>query len=134
MALTPDITVPEITQLAIQTSRTYALDIDTGRIKGIVDGRQAIEQFIRKAIFTPRFVHSIYSDAYGCEIPSLIGKGFSNDFLRSEVKRMITEALIYDSRINKVYNFDIKPNGDEIFVGFTVDTVAGVIEIDGVSL
>ena len=134
MALTPDITVPEITKLTIQTSRTYALDIDTGRIKGMVDGRQAIEQFIRKAIFSPRFVHSIYSDAYGCEIPSLIGKGFSNDFLRSEVKRMITEALIYDSRINKVYNFAIKPNGDEIFVSFTVDTLDGVIEIDGVSL
>ena len=134
MALTPDIIIPEITKLEIQTSRTYALDIDIGQIKGIVDGRQAIEQFIRKAIFTPRFVHKIYTDAYGCEVPSMIGKGFSNEFLRSEVKRMITEALIYDSRISKVYNFDIKPNGDEIFVSFTVDTMAGVIEIDGVNL
>ena len=131
MALTPDIKVPAITVLTIQPSRTYSLNFDTGEIRGMVDRRKAIEQFIRKAIFTIRFNHSIYTDAYGCEVRNLMGKGFSNEFLRSEVKRMITEALIYDSRISKVYDFDIRPNGDEIFASFTVDTIAGVITIEG---
>lgn len=132
MALTPDITVPSITALTIQPSKTYALDFDTGEIRGMIDGRKAIEQFIRKAIMTIRFIHPIYTDAYGCEVRAMLGMGFTDSFLRSEVKRMVTEALIYDSRINKVYDFEIKPNGDEISVKFTAETVAGILDIEEV--
>lgn len=127
MGFMPDVDMPAIEKTAIQPSATYALDFDTGKIKGKIDERQAIEQFIRKSILTNRFAHSIYSDAYGCEICSMIGKGFTDSYLRSEVKRMITDALIYDERIQNVHSFDIRPNGDEIFIGFTADTVAGVI-------
>lgn len=130
MALTPDITVPEITKLEIQPSKTYALDFNTGEIKGIVNGRKAMEQFVRKAIVTIRFIHPIYTDAYGCEVRTMIGKGFTDAFLKSEIKRMITEALIYDSRVNKIYDFDIRPKGDEIFVKFSVETVEGVLDIE----
>lgn len=129
MALTPDITIPVGIQDTLQPSRTYALDFDTGEIKGMIDGRKAIEQFIHKAITTIRFAHPIYTDSYGCEVKTMLGRGFTDSFLRSEVKRMITEALIYDSRISKVYNFDIKPNGDEIRVSFWVDTIEGVINV-----
>ena len=130
MALTPDVIFPEITVDSIQPSKTYALDFNTGEIKGMVDGRKAMEQFVRKAITTIRFIHPVYTDAYGCEVRTMIGKGFTDAFLRSEIKRMITEALIYDSRINKVYEFAITPKGDEIFVKFSVDTVEGILGIE----
>lgn len=132
MALTPDITVPEITKTVIQPSKTYALDFDTGEIRGVITGCNAIKQFIRKAIVTMRFVHPIYTDQYGCEVRAMIGKGFTNAFLKSEVKRMITEALIYDSRVDKVYDIDINPKGDEIFVKFSVATVEGILDIEDV--
>jgi len=132
MALTPNIIIPVVAQNTLQPSKTYALDFDTGEIKGMVDGRKAIEQFIRKAIVTIRFIHPIYTDAYGCEVRNMIGKGFADSFLKSEIKRMVTEALIYDSRVNSVYDFDIKPNGDEIFIEFTADTVEGILEIEEV--
>lgn len=45
---------------------------------------------------------------------------------------MVTEALIYDSRVNSVYDFNIKPNGDEIFIEFTADTVEGILAIEEV--
>ncbi|MDF2636522.1 MAG: phage protein [Pelosinus sp.] len=130
MALTPNIVIPVVTQNTLQSSKTYALDFDTGEIKGMVDGRKAIEQFIRKAIVTIRFIHPIYTDAYGCEVRNMIGKGFSDSFLKSEIKRMVTEALIYDSRVNSVYDFNIRINGDDVFIGFWVDTVEGTFDMD----
>jgi hypothetical protein len=130
MALTPNITVPKITTLEIQPSKTYSLDFDTGEIKGKVDNRKAVEQFIRKAIVTLRFIHPIYTDAYACEVRNLAGKGFSDAFIKSEIKRMVTEAIIYDSRISSVYDFNIKINGDDVFIGFWVDTVEGTFDMD----
>jgi hypothetical protein len=130
MALTPNITVPKLATLKIQPSKTYALDFDTGEIKGIVDGRKAIKQFIRKAIVTLRFIYPIYTDAYACEVRNLAGKGFSDAFVKSEIKRMVTEAIIYDSRISSVYDFNIKINGDDVFIGFWVDTVEGTFDMD----
>ena len=130
MPVTPDITVPEITKLQIQPSKTYALDFDTGEMKGKVDNRKAVEQFIRKAIVTLRFIYPIYTDAYACEVRNLAGKGFSDAFVKSEIKRMVTEAIIYDSRVSKVYDFKIRLNGDEVFIGFRVDTVEGTFDMD----
>ena len=41
-------------------SKTYRLDLDKGRIVGKVDGLEAVNQAIRKAIITPRFKCLIY--------------------------------------------------------------------------
>lgn len=132
MALTPNITIPTITKSETQPSKTYALDFDTGEIKGKVDKRKAIEQFIRKAITTLRFIYPIYTDDYACEVRNLAGKGFSDAFIKSEIKRMVTEAISYDSRISNVYNFNIRLNGDDVYVGFTTDTVEGTVILEDV--
>lgn len=129
MALTPELEVPEIIETEVDPSLTYEFDFDTKQIKRKIDGRKAIEQFIRKAIVTIRFIHPIYSDDYGCEVRPMIGQGFTDAFLKSEIQRMITEAIIYDDRINKVYDFDIQPKGDETFTKFSVDTVEGILDI-----
>jgi len=35
-------------------TRTYKLDFDKGKIGGIVDGKDALKQFIHKAVITAR--------------------------------------------------------------------------------
>ena len=37
------------------TSRTYAIDWEAGRIAGFIDEQEAVKQFIKKALLTPRF-------------------------------------------------------------------------------
>jgi phage baseplate assembly protein W len=111
----------------IQPSRTYSLNFDTGEIGGIIDGYAAIEQFIRKAIATPRFHYPIYSDDYGCEIESLIGQDISQELLEQEVERFITEALIYDERIAAVSGFEITRDSEKLYVSFLVTTIDGLI-------
>ena len=45
-----------------QPSLTYKLDLDTGRIVGKVDGLEAVNQFILKALLTPRFHCLVYDN------------------------------------------------------------------------
>ena len=50
------------------TSRTYAIDWEAGRIAGFIDEQEAVKQFIKKALLTPRFHCLIYDSQYGSEI------------------------------------------------------------------
>jgi len=51
----------------------------------------------------------------------------------TEVKRTIREALVYDERINGVRDFDIRKEGDKVFIAFTVDSIYGETN-EGVSV
>ena len=44
-----------------QPSLTYALDAENGRIRGKVDGLEAVKQAVYLALSTERFAHLIYS-------------------------------------------------------------------------
>ena len=135
MALSPlddvDAEVTDIvTEAGVLPSRTYALDLDTGDMGGIIDGTDAIKQFIVKAILTARFRFPIYDSDYGSELEELIGSNVSSALLQTEIPRVITETLIYDDRITDVYDFEIFQEADKLFVSFVVDTDAEAIPIE----
>ncbi|MMZ45461.1 hypothetical protein D1872_70580 [compost metagenome] len=128
MALSPlpevDVDLSEeldvVTETDVEPSRTYALDLDSGAVGGVIDGREAIRQFILKAILTSRFHFTIYDSDYGCELEDLIGQDVPMELLETEIPRVITEALIYDDRIDDVYGFDITKEASDLFVSFYV--------------
>lgn len=131
MGLEPAISFPVIYDEQIQPSRTYSFDMETGEIGPQIDGYAAIVQFITKAVHTIRYQSPIYSGDYGCEIQNLLGRGFSERFIKAGIIRMIREALIYDDRIERVYDFEMEPVGDDIFITFKVDTVEGMVNYKG---
>ncbi|WP_391571919.1 DUF2634 domain-containing protein [Cohnella sp.] len=105
--------------VAVLPLKTYALDLS-----GTIDGRDAILQFVDKAIRTARYRFPIYDWDYGCEIEDLIGQDVSVALLESEIPRVIREALIYDDRIDDVGGFTIRREADNLYVSFFV-TVNG---------
>ncbi|GIP54511.1 DUF2634 domain-containing protein [Paenibacillus vini] len=110
-------------------SRTYSLDLESGEVaERMVDGKEAVCQSIRKAIQTARYRYLIYNGQYGCELESLLGQDISQQLLKSEITRVITEALLEDDRIQEVWNFQIARDNDKLFVTFTVQTSEGIIE------
>lgn len=122
-------TAVEVETPASQPSRTYAVNWQTGRISGTVDGMDALKQAIYKVLQTERFAHLIYSWNYGFEANRLIGQ--SAAFLRSEIQRLVTEALLADDRITAVENFKISITGKRpAAVEFTVVSVFGETEIE----
>ncbi len=109
-----------------QPSLTYRLDYERGRIGGLIDGEQAIRQYIRKALDTARFRFLIYDDQYGSELDDLIGSEVTDDYLESEIPRIITDALIYDDRIADVSEFEFERKKGDLYVTFLVETVDGL--------
>ena len=51
-----------------QPSLTYALDAENGRIRGKVDGLEAVKQAVYLVLSTERFAHLIYSWNYGAAV------------------------------------------------------------------
>ena len=114
-----------------ETSRTYRLDLDTGRIIGFVDDLDAVEQAVRKAIATPRFDCLIYDDQYGSETACAdMAVGATEEYRRSAIEGFIRDALSQDTRILEVGEFEIEFVDDEAYVSFSVSTIFGEIRLD----
>ncbi|EDS78218.1 conserved hypothetical protein [Clostridium botulinum C str. Eklund] len=111
----------EIEEDYIEPTKTYK--IKDNKIIGLCDGIEALKQAIYLILNTERYEHLIYSDDYGSELKSLIGK--DRDIAESEYKRRIKEALSQDDRINNVDNFIFKYDGDNVLIEFIVFSIYG---------
>lgn len=115
-------------KIETQPSKSYALDTATGRIRGFADGLDALMQAIYLILNVERYRCLIYSWDYGTELQSLIGQPVS--FVLPEIKRLITEALTQDDRIESVDNFTFKTSRSIVHVTFTVHTLLGDIDTE----
>ena len=110
----------------IQPSRTYHLDLVRKRVTSMIDGQDAIIQAVRKILYTERYAYVIYSSQYGVELDRLVGQEY--DFIVSDIKRTLTEALLMDNRIISLENFEMKKTGlDTMEVNFLVNSIEGEI-------
>ena len=72
-------------------------------IREYIDGLEAVKQSIFKIIMTERYQYIMYSWNYGIELVDLFGEPIS--YVCPELKRRISEALLWDDRIKGVDNF-----------------------------
>lgn len=118
---------PAMLDYVEQPTRTYRLDMEAGRILGMTDGLEAIRQAVLKILLTERFEYLIYSPDYGSELRAQLG--YSLAFVKSELERTISEALLQDDRIFRVGEFAFEQTGDALQVHFTVETILGQLEM-----
>lgn len=109
-----------------QPGYTYKLDISSGRVKGTTEDADALLQAVYLMLSVERYQYPIYSYDYGVELADLIGQ--PKDYVMSEVKRRITEALTQDDRINSVDGWEFESTEKALIVTFTVHSVYGDIE------
>ncbi|KKO50986.1 DUF2634 domain-containing protein [Paenibacillus sp. DMB20] len=76
------------------------------------DEREAWVIWCEKAIRTPRYRHLIYSRDYGSELEDLIGMDYDHDLQESEIRRMVTETLLTDTRTESVDQFVFSWEGE----------------------
>lgn len=110
------------------SSKTYWVDWETGLIRGFCNGLKAVEQAIYKILNTQRYEHIIYSWNYGAELSGLFGQ--PAPYVYSEIKRLVGEALLSDSRIASVDDFSFEKQRGKIRVRFTAVTQYGVLEVE----
>lgn len=112
-----------------QPSKTYRMDLAGDTTKGVTDGLEAVKQAIYKILNTERYQYIMYSWNYGIETLDLYGEPVT--YVCPELERRITEALIADTRISGVSDFehDITVKG-VVHTSFTVHTIFGDIAAD----
>lgn len=112
-----------------QPSRTYKMDMDNCLIRGYTDGLEAMKQAIYKIIMTERYQYVMYSWNYGIELLNLFGEPVT--YVCPELKRRISEALLWDDRIQSVDDFEFDfPKKGVVHVSFTAHTVFGDIKAE----
>lgn len=118
----------EITE---QPTKTYRMNLESNRVRGYVDGQEAMKQAIFKILQTERYQYIMYSWNYGIETLDLYGEPVS--WVCPELERRISEALLWDSRIKSVDNFEfnISKKG-VIHVTFIAHTVFGDVAAEKV--
>ncbi|MDQ0195804.1 DUF2634 domain-containing protein [Paenibacillus wynnii] len=101
-----------------EPSLTYRLDLDRKRISGSIDGLEAVQQAAVKILQTDRYEQLIYSFNYGTEWRLVLGQ--DRLLVRSEIRRVLTEALLQDDRITGIEDMEVLFSGDNLTVEFTV--------------
>lgn len=125
--------ISDVEQAQEQPSLTYRLDFQKKRIIGRVDGLEAVEQCIHKMLTTPRFRCLLYDNQYGSEIKEMIIAGdTTQEYIETELPRMVEDALSIDSRILGIRDFAFEIDGDSVHITFAVDTIFGETTIEEV--
>ncbi|MDE7281910.1 MAG: DUF2634 domain-containing protein [Ruminiclostridium sp.] len=110
-----------------QPTLTYKMDREAERIAGTAEELEAVRQAVYKILQTERYEYPIYSGDYGIELKDLYGQPVS--YVCPELERRICEALLWDSRIQGVENFEFDTSAKgTVRVSFRVNTVFGGID------
>lgn len=110
-------------------TKTFKIDFDANCVGGFCDETEAMQQAINKILQTERFEYLIYSWNYGIELNAVLGKSYQ--VFISEIKRVIREALLADSRITDVVDFEVfQIDKKTVSVKFTAETIFGEIPIE----
>ena len=118
-----------IAGLQKQPGKNYRMLIESNRVLGTCDGKEAMKQVIYKILMTERYRYVIYSWNYGIELEDLFGMPVS--FVCPELERRITEALVQDDRITEVKNFSFDTSRKGIVsTMFTAVTDVGEISAE----
>ncbi len=110
-----------------QPTLTYKMNMQSESVRGYTDELDAMKQAIYKILLTERFQYIMYSEDYGIETLDLYGQPVS--YVCPELERRITEALLWDSRIKSVDNFEFDTSKKgSINASFVVHTVFGDVQ------
>lgn len=97
----------------------------------LLEGNEAIRIWCCKALKTERFMYLAYTHGYGIELYPFMAKVMGVLQRKSELKRMVTEALMVNPYITSVdsITFDEASMGEEMEIHIVMTTVYGELVI-----
>lgn len=98
----------------------------------LVYKNDALEIWIWKALYpeTELFAYLAYTPEYGNEFNNLIARFVNTEVKKSELERIILEALLCNPYILSVTDFQFKQTGSVMNIQATVTTVYGRLTVD----
>lgn len=117
-------------ELQEPSSHTFKLDIEGNKVQGFTDNLEAMKQAIYLILNTERYEYIILSWNYGIELSDLYGKPIN--YAKVEIERRIKEALLQDSRITSVADFNFSKEKNKLLCTFKAITIYGEVEAERV--
>lgn len=109
----------------------YEIDFETGELTGrVITGIDAIKQWVKIVLLTDRYRYPQYSWDHGGELSTLIGQGYDEAYVKSEVKRMIEDAILIDEDIIGIEDLTCSMMDDRLSIHFYLNTIYGGGEVD----
>jgi len=93
----------------------------------LVYKNEALKIWIWKALnpHSERYVYNAYTFAYGNEFNTLLARFTESEVKRSELKRIIKDALLVNPYIKECTNFNFEQSGSKTRIEFDCITVYG---------
>lgn len=126
------------TETELPLFKEYDWDFDNDRfvydINGnhiLLEGNEAIKIWCYKALKTERFMYLAYTHGFGIEMYPFIAKVMGVFERKSELRRMVTEALMVNPYIVSVdsITFDEENRGEDMEIHIVMTTVYGELVI-----
>lgn len=112
-------------------TKTFALDLDNGRIAGYVDGVEAVKQAAMVMLLSERFDTLIFDPQFGSELDDIIGyEDVTQEFRDAEIRRAIPDALMRDGRILGVDSIEASYSDDNAHIRVWLNTVYGETDLE----
>lgn len=114
-------------ELVSYPSQTHKMHLGSQTISGFIDGKESVKQMIYKILNTERYEYIAYTWNFGLYTSDLFGEDY--DYVCAELERRITEALLFDDRINGVEGFEFSlQERNKVLCTFSVNTTFGTID------
>lgn len=123
-------TLPLFKMYAYDHERDEFIRDGNGRMI-LLTGNDALKVWIIKVCRTERYVWLAYSRRYGIELYPFINKVMAIGERKSEMKRMITEALMCNPYIRSIdsLEFTDAKHGEDLTVDITLTTIYGQLTV-----
>ena len=95
----------------------------------LVTGADAVLVWAWNAIKTERCRHDVFTQAYGQELSSLIGRPYGEEVRQSEAIRCIREALTINPYVESVDQVSVQFSGSELRMSFRMKTIYGEVTL-----
>ena len=129
-------TTPTNTELPLFKEYAWDFDIDhfiydSNGNHILLEGNEALKVWCYKALKTERFMYLAYTHGFGMELYPFMAKVMGVMERKSELKRMVTEALMVNPYIVSVdsITFDETECGEDMDVHIVMTTIYGELVI-----
>jgi len=117
--------------------KEFAIDFDNGHFlydqwgKNIIwEGNQALKVWVWLALQTDRDLYKIYSTNYGHEFESIIGQGYNQGLIMSEMDRLIRECVLTNPYIIDVRNVEVDFQASKLIINVSLLTIYGEVDVN----
>ncbi|MCO1599819.1 DUF2634 domain-containing protein [Desulfosporosinus nitroreducens] len=118
--------------------KTFAWDFEAGDFVlkdgkiPEVTGAEYVKVWVEKALRTIKGIIIYEGTDYGSAHHGLIGRSFDREFTHAELERTIKEALLINSVITSVSNFEVETDEDRVTLSMTLNTIYGEVIMSNV--